>query len=58
MPAPVAHVITLAAADAGFGAWAQGDPHWRSRLEIAVAIRPTACCRRCSPPPQRRSLRP
>jgi hypothetical protein len=37
-PAP-GHVACLAAADPGFAAWAQDDPHWRARLEIAVAIR-------------------
>jgi hypothetical protein len=37
-PAP-ADVVGLAAADPGFAAWAQDDPHWRARLEIAVAIR-------------------
>lgn len=37
-PAP-GDVTRLAAADPGFAAWAQHDPHWRARLEIAVAIR-------------------
>jgi hypothetical protein len=37
-PAP-ADVTRLAAADPGFAAWAQGDRHWRARLEIAIAIR-------------------
>jgi hypothetical protein len=37
-PAP-GDIAGLAAADPGFAAWAQDDPHWRARLEIAVAIR-------------------
>lgn len=37
-PAP-ADIAGLAAADPGFAAWAHDDPHWRARLEIAVAIR-------------------
>lgn len=32
-------IASLAAADPGFAAWAHDDPHWRARLEIAVAIR-------------------
>jgi hypothetical protein len=37
-PAPE-DVAGLAAADRGFAAWAQDDPHWQARLEIGVAIR-------------------
>jgi hypothetical protein len=37
-PAP-GDVARLAAADPGFAAWAQDDPRWRARLEVAVAIR-------------------
>jgi hypothetical protein len=37
-PAP-RDITGLAATDPGFAAWAQDDPHWRARLEIAVAIR-------------------
>lgn len=32
-------VISLAATDPGFTRWAQDDPYWRARLEIAIAIR-------------------